>query len=140
MAYREKIEVISGTSHEAQVLACNYSNAISAFKGNSIIIADYYEHAQYRNFLRLKEQWLKETMFTSSSTVIYNNNAYKKIIDFGAKSIPWIIRDLKKTNAHWFNALFKITGEDPINPEHAGMVAKMAEDWVVWAEKNGYVS
>ena len=73
-------EIVTGTSHEAQILECNYSNAISAFKGTSIIITDYYEHAEYRNFIRLKNQWLNETKFTSSSTIIYNNGAYKKII------------------------------------------------------------
>ena len=140
MAYREKIEVVVGTSHEARVLECNYSNAISAFKGTSIIIADYYEHAQYRRFLRLRDQWKKETMFASSSTVIYRNDAYQKIIGLGIRSIPWIIRDLKKTNAHWFNALFNITGENPINHNHSGVVPKMAEDWIKWAEKKGYVS
>jgi hypothetical protein len=140
MAYREKIEYVISASNEAQILACNYSTAISLFKGNSIIIADYYEHAEYRRFIRLKNQWLEETKFTSSSTQIYNNNAYKKIICLGAKSIPWIIRDLKKTNAHWFNALFQITGENPINPDHSGIVPKMAEDWINWAEKKGYVS
>jgi hypothetical protein len=133
-------EVVTGASQEAHILACNFSNAISAFKGTSIIITDYYEHAEYRNFLRLKNQWLDETRFTSSSTIIYNNGAYKKIISLGAKSIPWIIRDLKKTNAHWFNALTKITGVNPIHPDHSGIISAMAQDWINWAEAKGYAS
>jgi hypothetical protein len=139
MAYREKIEVVAGAaSHEAQILACNFSNAISTFKGTSIIITDYYQHAEYRKFLRLRNQWLEETMFTSNSTMIYSNGAYKKIIGLGEKSIPWIIRDLRKSNAHWFSALSKITGTDPIQPEHSGIISKMAEDWINWAEEKGY--
>lgn len=140
MRHREKIEIVTGTSIEAQIVACNYSNAINTFKGTSVLITDYYEHAEYRRFLRLKNQWLQETKFTSSSTIIYSNSAYKKIIDLGIKTIPWIIRDLKKTNAHWFNALYQLTGQDPIEPEHAGIVSKMSQDWITWAEKQGYAS
>lgn len=138
MNYRDNIQIVTSTSTESKILACNYSNALDVFKGTSIVISRHYKTVEFKNFLRLKNRWLDDVKFSSNSNVIYNNDAYKKIIGLGKKSIPWIIRDLKRTNAHWFNALSQISGENPIQSEHAGIVKKMAEDWILWAENKGY--
>lgn len=140
MLYRECIEHVRGTSlaAETRTLACNFSNALQTLKGNSILVTDRYEYQEYKQFLKLKERWEEETMFTSSSAQLFSNSAYREIIGLGSKSIPWIIRDLKKTDSHWFFALNKITGANPILPENNGIVSKMKENWIDWAKKNNY--
>lgn len=140
MANKEYIEIVRGTSiaPETQILACNYSNAINTFRGHSIIMGNYYENREYKKFLKLKEKWEKETMFLSSSSAIYNNSSYIEIIALGEKSIPWIIRDLKKTNKHWFSALNQISGENPVPEEHYGIIPQMKEDWINWAKAKHY--
>ena len=36
------------------------------------------------------------------------------------------------------DALKKITGKNPVNPEHYGIITKMKEDWIAWAKNNNY--
>ena len=137
-SYKTEITRTTSITRESQVVSCNFSNAIIAFKGNSILVSERIENRQYKNFLILKNKWKSETLFLSSSTSIYNNSAYKEIINYGRKSIPWIIRELKKTDDHWFYALSKITGVNPVNSENYGVISKMREDWIKWAEQNNY--
>lgn len=136
--YKTEISRNTGLTQEASILSCNYSNAVSAFKGNSVLISDRIENQEFKHFLKLKDKWKSETLYYSSSSHIFNNSAYKEIIALGSKSIPWIIRELKKTNDHWFFALKKISGENPVNPNHYGLITKMKEDWIEWAQKNNY--
>ena len=135
-----KTEIIRNTAltRESSLVTCNYSNALIAFKGNSVLITERIQNREYRNFLRLKNRWKFETRFFSNSNEIINNSAYKSIIGMGKKTIPWIIRDLKKSNNHWFFALKEITGINPVNPENYGKINDMKNDWIVWAEKNNY--
>lgn len=128
----------TGLTQEASTLSCNYSNAIITFRGNSVLISDRIDNQEFKHFLHLKDKWKSETLYFSSSSHIFNNSAYLEIIGLGKKSIPWIIRELKKTNDHWFYALKKITGKNPVNPEHYGIINKMKEDWIEWAKNNNY--
>lgn len=136
--YSTEITRNTGLTQEASILSCNYSNAVNAFKGNSVLISDRIENQEFKHFLQLKDKWKSETLYYSSSSHIFNNSAYREIIALGSKTIPWIIRELKKTNDHWFYALKKISGENPINPDHYGIIPKMKEDWIEWAQKNNY--
>lgn len=136
--YSTEITKNTGLTQEASILSCNYSNAVSIFKGNSVLISDRIENQEFKHFLQLKDKWKSETLYYSSSSHIFNNSAYREIISLGSKTIPWIIRELKKTNDHWFYALKKISGENPIKPDHYGVITKMKEDWIEWAQKNNY--
>ena len=57
----------------------------------------------------------------------------------GAIAIPFILSELKKKAGHWFWALKSITGEDPVLPEHRGRIKQMAEAWLWWGKKQGYI-
>lgn len=140
MSYIDYTEIVRGTSlaSETQVLACNFSNALNTFKGNSILISDRYKHREYKKFLMLMDKWKDETKFYSSTTQLFNNSNYLTIINLGPKTIPWILRDLKKNNTHWFSALSQLTGEDPIKVEHYGIIPRMKEDWINWAKIKNY--
>lgn len=138
MSYNNLIEFHTpcGVTNEADTVNINFSNAYRAYVGNSIIMQSQIEKDAYRKFLKLKDRWLKETVFVSSSVEKVSNSAYKEIISFGNVALPWIIRDLKKTNSHWFYALEKISGKNPIKEENIGYVIKMKEDWINWANDN----
>ena len=125
-----------GVTTEASTLSINFSNAMSLYVGNSIFISQRKETEEFKVFLTLKDKWKNETLFISSGTELISNSAYKEIISLGKIAIPWIIREFKKTNDHWFYALERISGENPIKEENIGIVEKMKEDWILWAEKN----
>lgn len=128
----------TGLTQEASILSCNYSNAVNSFKGNSVLVSDRIENQEFKHFLQLKDKWKSETQYFSSSSSIFENSAYKEIINLGGKTIPWIIRELKKTDDHWFYALKKITGKNPVNPKNFGIISRMKEDWIQWAQKNNF--
>ncbi len=91
-------------------------------------------------FEALFQQWKDETKYSSSGSEITNHPAYKSIIALGEAVVPFILIKLKEDPQHIFYALFKITGENPIQPQHAGRLSKMTEDWLKWGVENGYIS
>ena len=128
-----------GVTSEANTLNMNFSNAINLYVGNSIFLSKKVETQKFRQFLSLKNKWKEEILFVSSGSKIISNSAYRDIIDFGPIAVPWIIRELKKNNDHWFYALEKITGENPIKEENIGRVEEMRNDWIDWASNNDYL-
>ena len=128
-----------GVTEEANVLSINYSNALSTYIGHSMFISKKLEEKEFRRFLTLKNQWKEETLFVSSGTVLISNSAYKEIINIGYTAIPWIIREMRKNNDHWFYALEKITGVNPIKKKNLGIVENMKQDWIDWASNKDYV-
>lgn len=84
------------------------------------------------DFNYLKRKWEKETAHLSSITEILNNKYYLQIIDMGDSVVPLIIQDLKNTNNHWFQALYELTGENPVPENHAGDIEMMKKDWIDW--------
>lgn len=129
----------AGVTLEANILGIHYSNAMNIYIGTSVFVSQKIENQAFRKFITLKDKWKSETRFVSSGSLIISNSAYKEIIGFGGLAIPWIIRELKKTNDHWFYALEKITGANPIQREHIGRVEEMKNDWINWATNNNYL-
>lgn len=86
-----------------------------------------------------KKKWLEETKLLSSMSKITKHPSYQNIIKLGKKAIPLILKDLRKETNHWFFALHKITGQDPIKKEHEGYVLDMANDWIEWGIKNSFI-
>lgn len=124
-----------GVTQEANILHINLSNAYNRYIGTSVLVSKHIQETNFRIFLRLKEKWKVETLYTSSGTEIISNSAYRKIIDIGLMAVPWIIRELKKSDDHWFYALEKITGENPIKEQNIGKIKEMKNDWINWADK-----
>jgi uncharacterized protein YcaQ len=90
-------------------------------------------------FRMLADQWRKETMFVSSTTQKLFHPTYLKIIGMGWSAVPLILRELEQHGGHWFLALRSITDEDPVKPEDAGQIKKMAEAWLEWGKQNHYL-
>ncbi len=91
------------------------------------------------DFQNLAEKWKEETLLTSSVNKIESNPSYLEIIGMGKKVLPYIFQDLKSEPAFWFSALEKITGCDPIESSHRGIVRLMTEDWLKWGEEHEYI-
>jgi hypothetical protein len=91
-----------------------------------------------QRFERLAAQWRRETRHLSLMSDIVLNTAYQQIIGMGQPAIALILQDLKQQPDHWFWALRSITGENPIQPEERGRVAKMAQAWLEWGRQHGY--
>ena len=89
-------------------------------------------------FRRLAAVWHRETGYLSSMTEAANHPAYQEIIGLGPDVVPFLLRDLEQNHTHWFCALRKITGANPLTESTAGNIPKMAEAWVRWARDNGY--
>jgi hypothetical protein len=89
-------------------------------------------------FRRLAAAWEQAAGHISSMTAASNHPAYQEIIGLGPDVVPYLLRDLEKNETHWFFALRRITGINPIPPSAAGSVPQMIALWLQWARDNGY--
>jgi len=90
-------------------------------------------------FASLAGTWRRETGMLSSVTDISMHPAYQQIIGLGPAAVPLILRELQRRPDHWFWALSAITRENPVPPEDAGNVRRMAEAWVAFGRRHGYL-
>lgn len=87
-------------------------------------------------FNRLVGIWKADTGLMSSSTLMAEHRAYKKIIAAGMSVVPWILLELERSPDHWFIALKVITGADPVPKESQGHMGAMRDAWLEWGKKN----
>lgn len=88
-------------------------------------------------FRKLADQWLRETMYSSSSEEIVLHPAYQSIIAMGPTAIPLVMAELASQRGHWFWALRFLTGSDPV-PEGSNIV-DARDAWLVWGRQHGYL-
>jgi hypothetical protein len=96
---------------------------------------DERDHARFR---QLAAQWKAERLPHSSSTRLTDHPAYRDIIALGRRAIPWILAELEREPDHWFGALKRLTGADPVRAESRGNLDAMAADWLAWGRQQGY--
>jgi hypothetical protein len=89
-------------------------------------------------FRRLATTWKNAVALLSSSHARETHPAYLDIIALGPPVLPLLLRDLEEHETHWFSALARITGAQPIPEVDAGNVPKMVEAWLEWAREHGY--
>ena len=122
-----------GLNKEARYLNFEAKRIMNGIIGSSI----YEEQIALKNLLSfLKATWLEETINHSSPTDIFTNRYYLRIINLGPFLINCILEDLSTSPNYWFEALSKITGEDPVPDSHYGDVNAMAQDWLNWGKEN----
>jgi hypothetical protein len=78
-------------------------------------------------------------MHVSDYHQIILHPAYQGIIGLGMQAVPLILQELRDMPASWFWALRAITGADPTTPHQAGNNQEMANAWLQWGEKQGYL-
>ena len=89
-------------------------------------------------FGRLTAEWKSQSEFLSSPTAIADLPAYQAIINMGQAAVPLILGELRREPDHWFTALKRITGEDPVPADARGDIVRMAEAWLKWGDVHGY--
>ena len=84
-------------------------------------------------------KWATETAHLSSVQQMMEHPSYKRIMVMAerepARILPLILIELQARPNHWFNALMKITGENPVRPRDAGRFDKMVKAWLDWGRK-----
>ncbi len=91
-------------------------------------------------FLKLADEWRRETRHLSSDHQIAAHPAYQRIIGMGEKALPFILLQLQTRLDHWFWALTAITGESPVPREEVGRLPLMRERWLDWGRKRGLIT
>ena len=91
-----------------------------------------------RRFQSLVGILSKECAYLSSTHEVAEHSAYVEILGMGVPALPLILHELKERPRHyWFWALREISQENPVSPEHMGMIKEMAKDWLNWAREKG---
>jgi hypothetical protein len=88
----------------------------------------------------LADRWKKQIRGMSSMSRMMSDENYQKILTFGWNAVPFILRDLKKEVAPWFQALRAITDKRDIGREFKGQFRKIADAWIRWGEENGIIN
>jgi hypothetical protein len=91
-----------------------------------------------KRFAALAATWREDTKFSSRPGRDAQHPAYQEIIAMGEKAVPLLLADLEKDPDHWFIALYRITGANPVPDEHAGKLKEMAAAWIAWGRAHGY--
>ena len=97
------------------------------------------DSATEKKFGRLKDEWRRDNLVTSSITKLCTHPAYQRIIGMGAAVVPLLLRELQDDPDHWFWALNVITEEDPVKREDAGDLRKMSQAWPDWGKRHGII-
>jgi hypothetical protein len=81
-------------------------------------------------FRRLASEWKEQSRYLSNTAQMAMLKPYQRIIGMGWPVVPLILEELRREPDQWFWALEAITGEDPVPPEAAGTVRRMAQAWI----------
>jgi hypothetical protein len=96
-------------------------------------------------FEELASQWRKErNPLSSNAWDNVLNPAYQRIIGMGTDAVRFILQELRRDLEtgepdDWFMALWAITGENPVRTEHRGKIREMAQAWLEWGSRQGYL-
>jgi hypothetical protein len=102
---------------------------------NKIVIDTRVNEDVVATFNDLYSKWKEETSVISS-TDIFDNIYYQEIIALGKAILPTLIDKLNGSSTFLFLALYRITGENPVQPEHHGDIAAMTGEWKNWWTEN----
>jgi hypothetical protein len=90
-------------------------------------------------FQRLAAEWKQQSRYLSNPAQMALLRPYQRIIGMGWSAVPLILEELQREPDQWFWALEAITEEDPVPPEDAGDVGAMAQAWIEWGKRQGYL-
>ena len=94
---------------------------------------------QEKRFEELADRWEHDTSHLSNHTIRAKHSAYREIVAMGPGIVHLILARMRNRPGHWFMALHKLTGENPIPDEDRGNVLKMTEHWMKWGVDNGHI-
>ena len=88
-------------------------------------------------FDKLAGQWERETALLSNSRKAAEHPAHQEIVNMGQPAVPLILKRMQSQGGHWFEALHRITGEDPVNPKDRRNIAAMQKSCLDRGKRNG---
>ena len=91
-------------------------------------------------FRQLAAQWKEQSRHMSNAAQMAMLKPYQQIIGMGEAAVPLILEELQREPDQWFWALEAITQENPVPAESAGKVRAMADAWVAWGKRQGYMA
>jgi hypothetical protein len=91
-------------------------------------------------FRHLADQWKGQSRHMSNAAQMAMLKPYQQIIGMGEAVVPLLLEELQRDPDQWFWALEAITQENPVSPPAAGKVLAMAEEWVTWGKRQGYMA
>jgi hypothetical protein len=91
-------------------------------------------------FERLAAEWKQESRYLSNTAQMAMLKPYQRIIGMGLPAVPLILEELRREPNQWFWALEAITEENPVPPEVAGDVRRMAQAWIEWGKRQGLIA
>lgn len=91
-------------------------------------------------FQRLAAQWKDQSQHMSNTAQMAMLASYQQIIGMGERAVPLLLEELRREPDHWFWALEAITQENPVPKDAVGKVRLMAQAWVEWGVREGYLS
>lgn len=130
----------TAAAQDVAVLAPSLVPYVSEASSPSAVISEELENSI--RFHGLVAAWHAERGITSAITEMCTTPAYLQIMALGPRMIPLIINQIRSEGDnpdHWFFALHYLTkGFDPVPDDDKGDMAKMAQAWLEWAEREGY--
>ena len=90
-------------------------------------------------FQRLAAVWKQQSRYLSNTAQMAMLKPYQQIIGMGELAVPLILEELQREPDQWFWALEAITEQNPVPPEAAGKVRLMAQAWIDWGKKQGFL-
>ena len=91
-----------------------------------------------RRFDELVARWINETGGDSSGLKVFAHPAYHEILGMGQAVLPLIFRHLEGGGYHWYGALAKLTGADPV-PDDMHDRAQVQDLWLAWGREHGWL-
>jgi len=114
------------------------SNIAGSLKAESTNPYAYEDLTLRDKFLLLAGIWRFERPNMSSFRKDrINHPAYQEIIRMGMVVVPFILKDLDERLDDWFDALERITGENPVPKRSYGKLSEMRTLWQLWGEERG---
>ena len=105
---------------------------------SSTLVFDNQALAERPEFERLADEWERARPRGVDIEQMTAHPAYQQIIDMGTPAVPWLLRRLEQRPGHWFAALNRITGAQPVPPESLGRFKEMTVAWLEWGRLQGY--
>ena len=91
-------------------------------------------------FLRLADEWHKDTDHLSSPSRVAMHPAYQRIITKGEAALHYILKDLKSRGGQWYWALEVISGGQPDIPDDMQGVRSFIDNaWLNWGRQHRYI-
>jgi hypothetical protein len=99
----------------------------------------YEKATPQERFQQLAAEWREKSRHMSNTAQMAMLRPYQKIIGMGSAAIPLILEELRREPDQWFWALEAITDVNPVPPEAQGKVRLMAQAWIEWGKKHGFI-